>query len=148
MFDTDILAAKKLASKFVNVSDNPAIKGIMASIVGEGEDAAKEKIVRTTTDILGKAFAGGRNEGFEEVASSFGNMLIDATKQGGFTMESLDKFKRDAIESFIVGSLSGGIISGGAARLSRVKLTDIQQKQLIDTMKLLMTTLFQTKQKE
>lgn len=130
LFDTDILAAKKLASKFVNVSDNPAIKGIMASIVGEGEDAAKEKIVRTTTDILGKAFAGGRNEGFEEVASSFGNMLIDATKQGGFTMESLDKFKRDAIESFIVGSLSGGIISGGAARLSRVKLTDIQQKTI------------------
>jgi hypothetical protein len=130
LFDTDILAAKKLASKFVNVSDNPAIKGIMASIVGEGEDAAKEKIVRTTTDILGKAFAGGRNEGFEEVASSFGNMLIDATKQGGFTMESLDKFKKDAIESFIVGSLSGGLISGGAARLSRVKLTDIQQKTI------------------
>jgi len=130
LFDTDILAAKKLASKFVNVSDNPAIKGIMASIVGEGEDAAKDKIVRTTTDILGKAFAGGRNEGFEEVASSFGNMLIDATKQGGFTMESLDKFKRDAIESFIVGSLSGGVISGGAARLSRVKLTDIQQKTI------------------
>lgn len=130
LFDTDILAAKKLASKFVNVSDNPAIKGIMASIVGEGEDAVKEKIVRTTTDILGKAFAGGRNEGFEEVASSFGNMLIDATKQGGFTMESLDKFKKDAIESFIVGSLSGGLISGGAARLSRVKLTDIQQKTI------------------
>jgi hypothetical protein len=130
LFNTDILAAKKLASKFVNVSDNPAIKGIMASIVGEGEDAAKQKIVRTTTDILGKAFAGGRNEGLEEVASSFGNMLIDATKQGGFTMESLDKFKRDAIESFIVGSLSGGAISGGAARMSRVKLTDVQQKTI------------------
>jgi len=130
LFDTDIIAAKKLASKFVNVSDNPAVKGIMASIVGEGEDAAKEKIVRTTTDILGKAFAGGRNEGFEEVASSFGNMLIDATKQGGFTMESLDKFKKDAIESFIVGSLSGGLISGEVARRSRVKLTDIQQKTI------------------
>jgi len=130
LFDTDILAAKKLASKFVNVSDNPAIKGIMASIVGEGEDAAKDKIVRTTANILGKAFTGGRNEGLEEVASSFGNMLIDATKQGGFTMESLNKFKKDAIESFIVGSLSGGLISGEVARRSRVKLTDVQQKTI------------------
>jgi hypothetical protein len=130
LFDTDILAAKKLASRFVNISDNPAVKGIMASIVGEGEDVARQKIVRTTTDILGKAFAGGRNEGLEEVASSFGNMLIDATKQGGFTMESLEKFKRDAIESFIVGSLSGGFISGEVARRSRVKLTDIQQKTI------------------
>jgi hypothetical protein len=130
LFDTDILAAKKIASRFVNVTDNPAIRGIMASIANEGEDAAKEKIVRTTTNILGKAFAGGRNEGLEEVASSFGNMLIDATKQGGFTMNSLDKFKKDAVESFIVGALSGGAISGGAARLSRVKLTDIQQKTI------------------
>jgi hypothetical protein len=130
LFDTDILAAKKLASRFVNVSDNPAIRGIMASIADEGEDAAKEKIVRTTTNILGKAFAGGRNEGLEEVASSFGNMLIDVTKQGGFTMDSLDKFKKDAVESFIVGSLSGGLISGGAARMSRVKLTDVQQKTI------------------
>jgi hypothetical protein len=130
LFDTDILAAKKLASRFVNVSDNPAIRGIMASIADEGEDAAREKIVRTTTDILGKAFAGGRNEGLEEVASSFGNMLIDVTKQGGFTMDSLDKFKKEAVESFIVGSLSGGLISGGAARMSRVKLTDVQQKTI------------------
>lgn len=130
LFDSDILAAKKIASRFVDVSDNPAIRGIMASIVGEGEDAAKEKIVRTTTDILGKAFAGGRNEGLEEVASSFGNMLIDATKQGGFTMDSLEKFKKEAVESFIVGSLSGGAISGGAARLSRVKLTDVQKKTI------------------
>jgi hypothetical protein len=130
LFDSDIIAAKKLANRFVNVSDNPAIRGIMASIANEGEDGAKEKIVRTTTDILGKAFAGGRNEGFEEVASSFGNMLIDATKQGGFTMDSLNKFKKDAIESFIVGALSGGTISGELARRSRVKLTDFQQKTI------------------
>lgn len=130
LFDTDIAAAKKLASKFVDISDSPITRGIMSSILSEGEDAARNKIVRTTGDVLMKSLGGGVNEGFEEVASSFGNMLIDATKAGGFTLDSFDKFKKDAVESFIVGALSGGSISGGAAKYSRVKLTDEQQKTI------------------
>lgn len=130
LFDSDIIAAKQLASKFVNISDSPISKGIMSTILSEGEDEAREKIVRTTGDVLRKTFAGGRNEGFEEVASSFGNMLIDATKAGGFTLDSFDKFKKDATESFIVGALSGGAISGGVAKYSRVRLTDEQEKTI------------------
>jgi hypothetical protein len=138
LFDTDIAAAKKLASKFVDISDSPITRGIMSSILSEGEDAARDKIVRTTGDVLMKSLGGGVNEGFEEVASSFGNMLIDATKAGGFTMDSFDKFKKDAVESFKV------------VELFQVELLNIQElnllmsnkKQSTDTMKLQMTHLY------
>jgi hypothetical protein len=130
LFDTDIKAAKSLLNKFVDITDNPAYKGILNSIASIGEKETREKIIRTSGDILKKTFAGGRNEGFEEIAASYGNLLVDATKAGGFNQKDFDKFKKNAVESFIVGALSGGTISGVSAKFSQVKLTDEQNKTI------------------
>ena len=131
LFDTDIKAARQLFRNFVDTSENPAIRGIANSILSEGEEATREKIVRSAWDVMKKGFTAGKNEGLEEVASSFGNLLIDATKNGGFTMEDFDKFKSDATQSFIVGFLSGGLPSAYVAARTRQKLTD-EQKKTID----------------
>jgi len=131
LFDTDIKAARQLFRNFVDTSQNPAIRGIANSILSEGEEVTRQTITRSAWDVMKKGFTGGKNEGLEEVAASFGNLLIDATKDGGFTMESFDKFKKDAAQSFIIGFLAGGIPSAYVAARTKQSLTD-EQKKTID----------------
>jgi len=111
-------------------TDIEAFNSLRKIISSEGKEATKEALIRGYGGIVKKAFAGANEEGVEEIIANVGSFVIDRVADNKFDPAEYNKLIQSSIDAFVLGAASGGVVSGIAARASRVKLTSEQEQSI------------------
>jgi hypothetical protein len=131
MFQGDLNALRSLGRKAVGLSDDAVKSSIKKLVADEGKEAAKQTIVRS---FLGggiqSTLKGAGEEGLEEMAAAVGSFGVDRIIDGKASPEEWNKLMNDVVDGFVVGAMSGGMMSGALAKASQVKLTDTEKRSI------------------
>jgi hypothetical protein len=111
-------------------TDVNAFNSLRKIISTEGKEATKEALIRGYGGVVKKAFAGANEEGVEEIIANLGSFVIDRVADNKFNPAEYNKLIQSSIDAFVLGAASGGVVSGIAARASRIKLTPEQEKSI------------------
>jgi hypothetical protein len=130
IFKTDIDAARTLGKSIFKLQPSDALDAVKKLIKEEGEDGAKEAIIRDARTVMKKMLGGGFEEGAEEILATLGEFVIDTTRKGEWSTADYGRLTKQVIDSFVIGAASGGLMSGGAAAVSYKPLEEEQQKKV------------------
>jgi hypothetical protein len=131
MFQGDLNALRSLGRKAIGLSDDAVKSSIKKLVSDEGKEAAKQTIVRS---FLGggiqATLKGAGEEGLEEMAAAVGSFGVDRIIDGKASPEEWNKLMNDVVDGFVVGAMSGGMMSGALAKASQVKLTETEKRSI------------------
>lgn len=100
------------------LSDVKAFNTITQGMRGMTRNQIADAVVRTPRQAVKKILGGAFEEGMEEVYATLGDFAVDAIASGKFDPKALDKLGSDLVNSFFVGSISGGGMVSGSAAMS------------------------------
>jgi hypothetical protein len=126
IFRTDLDALRNTGKTLISGSS------ISEAVADAGADEVKRKLVRGFLPTAKKVFYGAGEEGVEEIMSTIGQFIVDKAQsddQKVTSKELWDLAKRSG-DAFIVGSISGGGMSGGLVMATSNALDDIQKKSI------------------
>jgi hypothetical protein len=125
MFQTNLKELKKFGSAIIG-------SPLADAVARDGAEEVSRQIVRGMLPTAKKIFRGAGEEGLEEIISTVGNFIVDKSLSENQTVtwkEIADLSKR-AGDAFIIGSLSGGVVSGSLALATSNKLDETQIKTI------------------
>jgi len=130
LFRTDIDAARSLGKSIFKLQPSAALESVKKLIKEEGEDGAKEAIIRDARTVMKKMLGGAFEEGSEEILATLGEFVIDTTRKGEWNEADYGRLTKQVIDSFVIGAASGGMMSGAAAAASYKPLEKEQQNKV------------------
>lgn len=131
MFQGDLDAIKSIGKKALGLTDDAVKSAVKKLVTEEGKDAAKETIVRSFLNGgVQKTFKGALEEGVEEVASTVASFGVDRILDGKVFGSDYEQLMKDSVDAFVVGAMSGGMMSGTLAKASQVKLTEQEKRSI------------------
>jgi hypothetical protein len=131
LFQGDLMAIKSLGKSIFNLTDDAVKASVKTLVKEEGKQVAKEKIARSFLDGgISKMLKGGLEEGVEEIAATVSNFAVDRILDGNISGADYNKLMKDAVDSFVIGAMSGGLMSGSAALATHNPLSKEQQQRV------------------
>ena len=126
IFRTDINALRNTGKTLISGSP------ITEAVAEAGADEVKRKLVRGFLPTAKKIFYGAGEEGVEEIMSTIGQFMVDKAQSDDqeVTAKELWSLAKRAGDAFIVGSISGGGMSGGLVMATSNALDDTQKKSI------------------
>lgn len=126
VFQTDIKALRSTGKTLISGS------AITEAVADAGADEVKRKLVRGFLPTAKKIFYGAGEEGVEEIMSTVGQFIVDKAQSDNQTVTAKELWglAKKSADSFIVGSLSGGGMSGGLVMATSNKLDETQKKSI------------------
>lgn len=105
---------------------------IVNAVAEEGAEQVKRQLVRGMLPAAKRIFRGAGEEGLEEILSTVGNFIVDKAQSGDqtVTLDELGGLAKNAADAFIIGSLSGGAMSGTLVLATSNKLDETQKKSI------------------
>ena len=126
IFRTDINALRNTGKTLISGAP------ITEAVAEAGADEVKRKLVRGFLPTAKKIFYGAGEEGVEEILSTIGQFMVDKAQSDDqeVTAKELWSLAKRAGDAFIVGSISGGGMSGGLVMATSNALDDTQKKSI------------------
>lgn len=105
---------------------------IVNAVAEEGAEQVKRQLVRGMLPAAKRIFRGAGEEGLEEILATVGNFIVDKAQSGDqtITLDELGGLAKNAADAFIIGSLSGGAMSGTLVLATSNKLDETQKKSI------------------
>lgn len=115
----------------IGMRDRVAVESMRKAFAGKTAQEIANTIIRTPKQVIKNTLGGAMEEGLEEVFSSVGQFGVDVIAgRKEATTDNINDLVEEATHGFILGALSGGALSGGAAFLS-MQSYSMEEKQLI-----------------
>jgi hypothetical protein len=126
LFQTNLRELKRTGQALIGGSP------IVEAVAEEGADVIKKQLVRGMIPAAKRIFRGAGEEGLEEILSTVGNFVVDKAQSTDqrVTLGELATLSKNAADAFIIGSLSGGGISGMLTLATSNKLDETQKKSI------------------